>query len=141
MSLFATPEQRFRVAVLASLQRIERVLGVDHVAFKTLIAMENHEMTTLAEIATKAQALADAEGAAQVTIQHERDAAAAQIADLTKQRDDALAANASAAAANAAPAIDQAQLDAIGAALDKATAIATALAPAPAPAAAAIPVV
>ena len=126
--IFETYEQRFRREVLASLQRIERALKIENTALANLIAMEKSQMTTLADILTKATALATAEGAAQATVQHERDAATAHAADLQKKLDDALAANATAAAANAAPAVDPAQLDAIAAQLDQAKAIADALA-------------
>ncbi|MEP6827904.1 MAG: hypothetical protein ABJA10_07500 [Aestuariivirga sp.] len=124
MKFFSTSERQFRVAVLASLQRIERALGVEHSALKNLIEMENKKMTTLADILAKATALADTAGAAQVNEQHLIDAANAHVADLQTQLD---AANA-AVAAGTAGAPDPAQLDAIGAALDQAKAVADAMA-------------
>ena len=131
MSPIDMPEQSFRSHVLASLHRVEhgisalgRALNVDTSAIKTLIAMENNQMTTLADILAKAQALSAADASAQINQQHLLDAANAHVADLEQKL---------AGAQAAAVPVDPAVLDSIAAELDKAKVIADAMSAGAAP--------
>ena len=82
---FEMPEHRFRAHVIASLERIERALGVEDKALITIIKLEIKNMTTLADLAASSAALDTAMAAALTNVQSELAAANASVATLTSE--------------------------------------------------------
>ena len=111
---FEMPEHRFRAHVIASLERIERALGVEDKALTTIMKLEIKNMETLDQVLVAATALSSLEDSVKMVM----DGSNAHIADLEKQLADE----------KAQPAIDQTKVDAIAAQLVKVTAVAQAMA-------------